>query len=189
MTANMTHAANGNDGYGTVTAADTVRFERLLPGPIERVWSYITESDKRVKWLAAGPMELRAGGEMKLTFRNSELSPHGEPTPEEYKKYEGSGFSAKVIRCEPPRLLTHSWGGEPGQESEVTYELTPEGDKVRLVLTHRRLGNSAAMLSVSGGWHTHLDVLASILNDEVPQPFWAKIQRLNGEYRQRQGVE
>ena len=27
----------------------TVRFERILPGPIERVWSYIVESDKRRK--------------------------------------------------------------------------------------------------------------------------------------------
>jgi hypothetical protein len=26
--------------YGTVTGPDTVRLERLLPGPIERVWEY-----------------------------------------------------------------------------------------------------------------------------------------------------
>jgi hypothetical protein len=26
--------------YGTLLGTDTVRFERLLPGPIERVWAY-----------------------------------------------------------------------------------------------------------------------------------------------------
>ena len=48
---------------GTITEAGTIRFERLLPGPIERVWAYLTESDKRAKWLAAGDMDLRPGGE------------------------------------------------------------------------------------------------------------------------------
>ena len=33
--------------YGIVTEAGAVRFERLLPGPIERVWAYLTDPDKR----------------------------------------------------------------------------------------------------------------------------------------------
>jgi uncharacterized protein YndB with AHSA1/START domain len=41
--------------YGIVTEAGAVRFERLLPGPIEHVWAYLTQSDKRGTWLAAGP--------------------------------------------------------------------------------------------------------------------------------------
>jgi uncharacterized protein YndB with AHSA1/START domain len=171
--------------YGIVTAPDTIRFERLLPGPIERVWSFVTESDKRAKWLAAGPMELRAGGGVELVFRNSELSPTSEAIPDKYKEYkDGTGFKARVTACEPPRLLSHTWGGESGELSEVTYELTPDGDKVRLVLTHRRLGGSA-MLNVSGGWHTHLDILVTLLNDEVPQPFWSTFGRLESEYEKR----
>jgi uncharacterized protein YndB with AHSA1/START domain len=43
-------------------ASDTVRFERTLPGPIERVRAFLTVSDKRAQWLAAGEMELRIGG-------------------------------------------------------------------------------------------------------------------------------
>ena len=35
-----------DDTYGVQTAPDTVRIERLLPGPIERLWAYLTESDK-----------------------------------------------------------------------------------------------------------------------------------------------
>ena len=31
--------------YATATAANAVRIERLLPGPIERIWAYLTEYD------------------------------------------------------------------------------------------------------------------------------------------------
>ena len=43
--------------YGVLTEPATLRIERLLPGPIERVWAYLTESDLRRKWLAAGEMQ------------------------------------------------------------------------------------------------------------------------------------
>ena len=36
----------------TLIEPGTVKMERLLPGPVERVWAYLTESDKRARWLA-----------------------------------------------------------------------------------------------------------------------------------------
>jgi uncharacterized protein YndB with AHSA1/START domain len=172
--------------YGVVIEPGTVRFERLLPGPIERVWAYLTESDKRAKWLASGPMELRVGGGVELLFRNSDLSPTSEPIPEKCKQYEnGVGFAARITRCEPPRFLSHTWGGENGEDSEVAYELSLRGNDVLLVLTHRRLGDRASMLSVSGGWHTHLGILIDHLNGKEPEPFWAAYERLEGEYDKR----
>src|SRR5690606_39019955 len=39
---------------GEVLDRQTVRFRRVLPGPIERVWAYLTEADKRAKWFAGG---------------------------------------------------------------------------------------------------------------------------------------
>ena len=71
--------------YGTITEAGTVRLERLLPGPIERVWAYLTESDKRAKWLAYGDMDLRPGGEMEYIWRNWELALPGETAPEKWR--------------------------------------------------------------------------------------------------------
>src|SRR3546814_11043004 len=87
--------------YGTVLEAGTVRFERLLPGPIERIWAYLTESDKRGQWLATGPMDLRVGGDVELTFRHADLSPQTGPTPERYKDErqhvgQGKGVSVRV---------------------------------------------------------------------------------------------
>jgi uncharacterized protein YndB with AHSA1/START domain len=43
-----------DDEYGEVREPRTFRIERLLPGPIERVWSYLTESEKRRRWFGAG---------------------------------------------------------------------------------------------------------------------------------------
>ena len=53
----------------------TVRFERLLPGPIERVWEYITDGEKRAKWLAGGKTEQVVDGSIELLFHNNSLSP------------------------------------------------------------------------------------------------------------------
>ena len=33
--------------YGRIIAPAEVRFERLLPGPIETVWEFLTDSKKR----------------------------------------------------------------------------------------------------------------------------------------------
>ena len=80
--------------FGIITEAGAIRFERLLPGPIERVWAYLTESDKRGKWLASGPVELRVGGQVELHFRHADLSPQTEPIPDKYKQYEnGASFT------------------------------------------------------------------------------------------------
>jgi uncharacterized protein YndB with AHSA1/START domain len=171
--------------FGTVTAADTVRFDRLLPGPIERVWAFLTEPEKRAQWLAGGPMELRVGGKVELNFRHSELSPQSETVPERFKKYEEHTTHGRITRCEPPRLLSYTWGGEPGGASEVSFELSPQGDKVRLVLVHRRLPDRRSMVSVAGGWHTHLGILADRLGGRAPSGFWSVLLEVEGEYEKR----
>lgn len=56
--------------YGMIIEPGTLRIQRLLPGPIERVWAYLTESDKRATWLAAGAMTLENGAPLELEFRN-----------------------------------------------------------------------------------------------------------------------
>jgi uncharacterized protein YndB with AHSA1/START domain len=175
--------------FGVLTEARTVRFQRVLPGPVERVWAYLTESEKRGKWLASGPMELRVGGRVELNFRHANLTPHVEQPPEKYSSC-ADGFTTygHITRCDPPRLLSYIWD-EGGVDSEVTFELTPQGDDVLLVLTHRRLGDRAMMLSVAGGWHTHLGILLDHLNGREPRPFWSTHARLEAEYERRLPAE
>lgn len=170
------------DAYGIVTAPDTFRIERLLPGPIERVWSYLTESGKRAQWLAAGDMDLRVGGDIEHVFRNSELTANDDPPPAKYAKHSGeSRMHGRITACEPPRLLAYSWG----EHSEVTFELTECGSEVQLTLTHRRLATRDDMLGVSAGWHTHLDILADRLSGRTPPGFWRTLTQLDAEYDRR----
>ncbi len=172
--------------YATILEPGTLRFERLLPGPIERVWAYLTESDKRAQWLASGDMDPRAGAPLKLKFRHSSLSTKTAPVPERFKNMEeGQVTEHTVTRWEPPRLLSWSWGSGKDGPSEVTFELSPEGSKVRLVLTHRRLRDRKAMLAVGPGWHSHLAVLVSRLEGREPDAFWAIYNSASGEYEKR----
>ena len=60
--------------YAVPLNADTVRLERLLPGPAERVWRYLTDSELRRTWLASGEMTPEAGSDFELVWRNDELT-------------------------------------------------------------------------------------------------------------------
>lgn len=172
--------------YGLVTAPGTVRLERLLPGPIERVWRYLTDSDARATWLAAGPMDLSPDGRVALVFRNSELTGHDGTPPPKYACHAGdSALAGRITACEPPRVLAYTWGEGGEAPSEVRFELRPSGEDVFLVVTHRRLADRNAMISVSGGWHAHLDILADRLAGRTPAGFWVTHTRLEGEYERR----
>ena len=172
--------------YGERIDDTTVRFERLLPGPIERVWHYLTDGEKRARWLCGGEMELRVGGKVEMHFHNASLSsqPDVDP-PEKYRDLpEQMSFGGTVTRCEPPRLLAFTWDFED-EPSEVCYELQEAGDRVRLVLTHRKLTSHDEIISASGGWHTHLDILEDVLNGREPQAFWKAHTPLEAEYERR----
>lgn len=170
--------------YCELIDASTVRIERLLPGPIERVWSFLVEGDKRAKWLCGGSTELNVGGHFEMHFRNASLSSAEDiKPPGKYKDMpEVISFTGTVTRCEPPHVLAHTWDFDDA--SEVRYELEEQGDKVRLVLTHRKLP-SKDITGASGGWHTHLDILVAVLEGREPLPFWKTHTKLEAEYEQR----
>jgi uncharacterized protein YndB with AHSA1/START domain len=172
--------------FGVSPGPGVVCFERLLPGPIERVWSYLVDSDKRGKWFAAGETEPRAGGNVEFRFKHADLSPIRAPIPEKFKEMEnGHVSSGKVTRYEPPRLLAFDWLDEDGTSSEVVFELSQQGNDVLLVLTHHRLKDRQEMLNVAGGWHTHLAILEDNLRGVTPRPFWSAHEKIDGEYDKR----
>jgi uncharacterized protein YndB with AHSA1/START domain len=164
----------------TVIEPGTVKLERLLPGPIERVWAYLTESDKRAKWLAAGEFDLRVGGGIRLEFDNSKLS-SDNVAPEKYKDRQLGKFDGVITRLEPMRALAHTWTWNGG-DTEVTYELTPRGKDVLLVIIHRRLEGRDLQASVMGGWDVHTGILEDVLKGVEPRPFWTTHARLEREY-------
>ena len=177
MTATAT--AQAHDAWGVLSEPATLTIRRVLPGPIERVWTYLTDSDLRRQWLAAGGMELAVGAPFELVWRNDELTdPPGE---------RPAGFGAehrmqsRITECEPPRRLSFSWQNS----GEVTIALDDLVDgQVLLTLTHRRLPDGAR-LNIAAGWHAHLDVLVASATGTKKVPFWDGWKRLRDVYERR----
>lgn len=171
--------------HASVIAPATVRLERTLPGPIERVWAFLTESEKRGLWLATGAMDLQVGAPIDLTFNNSRLTRDDDPPPAKYASHAGEiHLHGRITECAPPRVLAFDWGtGE--QPSHVRFELTTQGDEVLLQVVHSRLPDRGQMLSVSGGWHTHLGILMARLEGREPEGFWRAQKNLEEEYEKR----
>jgi uncharacterized protein YndB with AHSA1/START domain len=167
------------DAYGVLTEPATLTIQRLLPGPVERVWAYLTDSELRRKWLAAGRMDMAVGAPFELVWRNDELTdPPGERPP---------GFScehqmhSRITELEPLRKLAFAWKGS----GDVSFELEPKGDEVLLTVIHRRLPDRNTMLMVGAGWHMHLDLLVAHAAGDAPTPFWDGWSRLQKEYDRR----
>jgi uncharacterized protein YndB with AHSA1/START domain len=170
-----------NEENGRFAGPGELRIVRNLPGPIERVWEYLTDADKRGRWFAGGPMEPRKGGKITLRFRHKDLAPQETP-PAGYEKYHDPGASMEgvVTRFEPPHVLAYTFGGP---DSEVTFELTEQGENVRLVLIHRAKGEDLDYMADFGaGWHTHVSHLLALLEGAKAPPFWPEHTRLKAVY-------
>ena len=173
------NASATRDAYGTLIEPATLKMQRLLPGPIERIWAYLTDSELRHKWLAAGAMDMKVGAPFELVWRNDELTdPPGE-------RPAGFGdehrMQSRITELDPPRKLCFAWK----DSGDVSIELEAKGDEVLLTLIHRRLPNRSTMLGVSTGWHVHLDLLAARARGEEPPPFWDGFAKLRKEYDRR----
>ncbi len=93
--------------YGALIGTRTIVIERLLPGPIERVWAYLTESDKRRKWLAAGEMTLARGAPFEFVWRNNDLSASQEPRVNDFPEVQR--MESRIVEVDPPRRLAFTW--------------------------------------------------------------------------------
>lgn len=174
----MTDAA-AIDDHAIAIGSDTICIQRLLPGPVERVWSYLTQGELRRRWLASGEMDLQVGASFTLTWRNDELTEPAGIRPEGMS--EEHSATCVILALEAPNLLRYTWPNV----GEVTFELGPQGDDVLLTLTHARVPTANVVLGVSAGWHGHLDLLGAILRDEQPEPFWDSWRALRAEYEER----
>jgi uncharacterized protein YndB with AHSA1/START domain len=171
------------DAYGALTEPTTLTIQRLLPGPIERVWAYLTESDLRRQWLASGTMEMTVGASFELVWRNDELTdPPGQRPPGFGAEHR---MTSQIIELDPPRKLAFTFG----TNGDVTFTLEPTGDptgkRVLLTVVHRRLTDRAMLSKVSAGWHMHLDMLVARATGATAAPFWDGWSRLHKEYEGR----
>jgi len=151
-------------------APDTIRLERALDAQIETVWRYLTEAELRRQWFMGGT-DATGVGEFDLLVDHDNLSSDDVPYPESYAGFKGATWTEKVTRFEPPRLLETSFQG--GKNGTVTYELHPEGERTRLVLTHSGISSPVGAQDFGSGWNSHLTVLQERLAGRSVKNFWA----------------
>jgi uncharacterized protein YndB with AHSA1/START domain len=168
--------------FGTLTDATTLRLQRRLPGTLARAWAWLTDSELRRQWLAAGEMTLVPGSSFELVWRNDELSGSPAERPEGFSAE--SRATCQLLEVVPLQRLRFTWPGV----GEVTWDLAPDGDGVLFTITHRQLPERRVALLVGPGWHSHADILRARAQGRQPPSLWASFTALRGEYERRLGA-
>jgi uncharacterized protein YndB with AHSA1/START domain len=156
------------DGYVLETSPGfySVRFERFIMVPIEKVWAALTIPERLADWFAQAKIDLRLGGEVELRW-------------DSYGHVE-TGF---IVALKPPELLAWAMPGPDGRHSVVRWELKqedPKGLGTRLTLTNTFL-RTEHLLSVATGWHTALHDLAEAAIRSTPLPWTLERERARAE--------
>lgn len=167
--------------FGEMIEPTTLKIQRMLPGSVERVWDYLTKSELRRQWFAAGDMEMKAGTSVELVWRNNELTNPPGKLPDGFSGEHK--MTSTIIACDPPRKLAFTWG--MGATGNVTFTLEPRGDRTLLTVVHTGLADPNVRSKVGPGWHAHIDVLAARMAGIEPEPFWDNWTRLKADYDKR----
>jgi uncharacterized protein YndB with AHSA1/START domain len=103
--------------------ADAVVVERILDAPVAKVWKALTDVDQMRHWY----------------FDLKEFNPQVGFEFEFLVEHEGNTYHhlCKITEVIPQTKIAYTWRykGEAG-DSLVTFELSPEGSKTRLKVTH-----------------------------------------------------
>jgi uncharacterized protein YndB with AHSA1/START domain len=122
----------------------------------EKVWHALTDADLTAEY-----------------WGHSNVSDWQTGSTWEHRRTDGSGISdvvGTILETVPPKRLVMTFG-EPTQ---VTFEIEPYGEIVRLTVTHENLADQAEYIAVSTGWPAVLANLKSLLETGhvLPQAPW-----------------
>jgi len=138
--------------------------------------TYIQASAERV-WEALTSAEVTA-----RYWGHSNESDWQVGSPWEHRRVDGSGIAdvvGTVLASDPPRRLSLTFDapGEtpPSGPTQVTFEIIPYQEIVRLTVTHENLATDAALETISAGWPAVCANLKSLLETGhvLPQAPWA----------------
>lgn len=169
--------------HAQLIAPTTLEIVRLLPGPIERVWDHLTQSNLKARWFCAGDVEPRQGGSVVMDFDHARLS--RTPGPPQHETWAKIRLEGQVTCYDPPHRLSFTWPDANGGNTEVRISLETIGDQVRLHLIHDRLTSLGDRTGAAAGWHAHLEVLRDILGGQTAPDFWPLHTALEVEYETR----
>ena len=140
---------------GQVIAEAAVQFERLLSASTDKVWAFLTEPARIAEWYGEGVIEPREGGKV---------------------EFMGGHIKGVVTGWRPNQFFAHTWNVfSPGESvsgwpvSYLEFALAPEGDKTKLILTHRPIMTRVQPQTMMG-WHTFLDMLETGIAGKTISP-------------------
>jgi uncharacterized protein YndB with AHSA1/START domain len=132
----------------TTGSKPAVRLERYLHEPPSEVWQAITDRARLREWFPCDVIV--EGGRWEVGV------PITFPFPPEVIDMTLTGT---MLAVDQPKLLSYTWG----EDETLMFELYPEGDGTRLVLTDQLRGNWVARNAA--GWDDCLDRLAGLPHD------------------------
>ncbi len=168
------------------TGPTRLEMVRLMPGPIERVWAYLTDGALRQTWFCGGSTAAEIGGDIVFDFDHRRIS--NQPPPEKYKEDAGRIVMTGTVRTyDPPHTLAFSWNESGGTStSEVTIHLREKGGKVEVHLIHERLDDPSQHLGILAGWDAHFELLLDVLSGTTVRDFWLVFAALEAAHDARQ---
>ena len=136
---------------------NTIRREMVIPQSREKVWQAITDSATLAEWMFPNDFEPRVGH--RFTFRVP-------PNPK--MNFDGLVVRCEVLECDAPSRLVFSWSaGGAVENTQVSFQLEPDGDGTRLLFEHtgfdltHPFGNQA-FKGAEFGWAKMLKQLAEV---------------------------
>ena len=148
-----------------MTDKPTFVYVTYIESTPEKVWEALTDADLTAAyWGHRNVSDWRTGSRW------------------EHVRVDGSGIAdvaGTVVVSERPTRLVTTWAA-PDQEdqqdrhSQVTFDIQPHADIVRLTVTHEDLNDEAERSDVATGWPAVLSNLKSLLEagSALPQEPW-----------------
>jgi uncharacterized protein YndB with AHSA1/START domain len=155
--------------YATIENRPTLKFERRLSHPVDRVWRAITDPGELEHWFPSKVIvdRLKPGAEMTFEFEDMPLD-------------APSTMAGRVTDLDPPRVFAFYWG-----EDHLRFELEPAGGAEGCTLSLTvALDTRDKAARDAAGWHVCLDRLEQRLGEESAGGEWRDYY---DEY-QRRGV-
>ena len=153
----------------------TLIFVKTLKPPPNRVWKALTDPEQLSQWAPFKPdrrMDATGNARLQMIDGMSEEQ-----------------FESKVTRAIAPEVLEYTWG-----DTNLVWELKPEGDGTRLTLRHT-VQSPDWVPKVAAGWHLCLCVAEKMMDGNPIGPIigmdamnygW---QELHDEYAAEMDIE
>jgi uncharacterized protein YndB with AHSA1/START domain len=152
--------------HGTLETIDgrpALRFERILPHSVERVWRAVSVPAELERWFPAA----------------------AEWTPAPGDTFEAAGATGEVTEVEPPHRLAWTYAGHL-----YSFDLSAHDDGCRLVFIHV-VDEGMPLAQTATGWETYLlrlepHLAGEHLSEEDAHKQWEEIHE---QYAERFGVD